>query len=473
MYRIILHRSGERRPQEICLFRSNKKRLVPGLQNLIIQNWPISEKVKIVMNTQVKKTNHLQKHPLPQRIMHWFNALSFLFLWLTGIGLVTSDEYRLAPVFFTDFMAWLFNGPANLLHAHIGVGFLWFTVLGIAFVIDPWGLGLRFIRDLRLTSNDFTWFRKRIHAELDNKISLPPQGAYNAGQKAFGWTVVFGVPAIGFTGIFMVIGTGGGPISQWMVFLHLIAVGAVIAFLIVHLSMALLMTEERPALKSMFSGDVDEDYAKHHHEEWYKKFRNAGGEPVNPLERFGILKASFRTTRKAWNYIISRPEKPLWSPYAAGFLIGLAVLTAFLLFGHGLGASGLFSRIGANFVALFAEDHVRNNAFWGPSIDESFRHYWLLWLGIGTLAGGFISSALGGRIRSGIDHGELISPRTRIFLAIFGGALVGFATRMTRGCTSHLALSGGSLLGTGSWIFVLSVFGGGFLTAFLIRRVWR
>ncbi|MBT3224552.1 MAG: YeeE/YedE family protein, partial [Proteobacteria bacterium] len=87
--------------------------------------------------------------------------------------------------------------------------------------------------------------------------------------------------------------------------------------------------------------------------------------------------------------------------------------------------------------------------------------------------GGFISASLGGRIKSEIERGALISPKMRIFLAVFGGALVGFATRFTRGCTSHQAISGGALLSVGSWVFMLSVFAGGFAAAFVLRRIWR
>ncbi|MFW5878265.1 MAG: cytochrome b/b6 domain-containing protein [Myxococcota bacterium] len=415
----------------------------------------------------------LRKHPLPQRVLHWFNASSFLFLWLTGIGLVTSAGYRLAPGFYTDFMAWLFGGPTNLLRAHVGVGLLWFLVLTLAFVVDPWGLGLRFLRDLKLTSNDLRWFRVRVRAELQPDLKLPPQGAYNAGQKAFGWTVMLGVPAIGISGVLMIAGLGGSALVQWMVLLHLVAVGGVIAFFIVHLSMSTLMKEERPALRSMVGGDVNEDYARHHHQEWYEQHGPRGGEPLDPNERFGIPKAAWRLSKAGMQRLLSRPERPQWNPYAAGVLIGLAALAAFVLLGHGIGASGLFSRLGAAGLSLVAEDHVRGNSHWGPALDESLLRYWLLWMGLGTLLGGFLSAAFSGRLKLGIDKGDLISPRARILLALFGGALVGLATRFTRGCTSGQAISGGALLSVGAWVFVLAVFGGGFLTAFLLRRVWR
>ncbi len=417
--------------------------------------------------------NGLLKHPLPQRIVHWFNAGAFLFLWLTGIALISSPDYRLAPKIYTDAVIGLFGGPVNLLNAHIYVGIVWFTVIGLSFLVDPYGLALRFLRNLRLTKNDFRWFAVRGRAELDPSVKVPPQGAYNAGQKAFGWTVLLGVPTVAMTGILMFVGTGGGALSQWMVLLHLLAVGVIIAFFFVHFTMAGLIVEERPALRSMFKGSVTEDYAIHHHEEWYDEVKPKGGEYIDQSERFGLLRATGRLLGGAWQALVNRPQRPLWSPYSAGFGIGLAVLLAFVLLGHGLGASGLFSRLGANGPALFAQDYVLANAYWGPTLESGFWDYWLLWLGLGSMAGAFLSAAAGGRLQSGLDRGELISPRTRIFLAFAGGAIVGFATRFTRGCTSHQAISGGSLLATSAWVFVLAVFIGGFLTAFFFRKVWR
>jgi hypothetical protein len=49
---------------------------------------------------------------------------------------------------------------------------------------------------------------------------------------------------------------------------------------------------------------------------------------------------------------------------------------------------------------------------------------------------------------------------------------MGFAARMALGCTSGQALSGGALMSAGSWIFMLSVFAGGYGLARAVRRQW-
>jgi formate dehydrogenase gamma subunit len=417
----------------------------------------------------------LVKHPLPQRILHWFNAACFLFLWLTGIGIVTSSGYRVAPDAYVSLLSWVFGDNTTLLHVHIGVGLTWFSVLVVSFLVDPYGLALRFLEDLKPTRHDLRWFPGKLRAELlDPAAPMPPQGAYNAGQKAFGATVLAGGAAIGLTGVLMVVGTGGNELSRWMVLIHLVAVGAVVAFFFVHFAMAALVREERPALQSMFGGAVDRGYAEHHHAEWYAARAALGGDPVRDDEAFGLPRAGGRLAARGWRWLVGRPEKPEWSPYAAGVGLGLTVVVAFALTGHGLGASGLFSRAGALALALVAPDHVAANATWGPVLDQGpITDYWLFWAMIGVFAGGFVSAVLGGRIESGVERGALVSPGLRIVLAVLGGALVGFATRFTRGCTSHQAISGGALLSTASWVFMLSVFAGGFVAAFFLRRVWR
>jgi formate dehydrogenase gamma subunit len=360
------------------------------------------------------------------------------------------------------------------LRVHIALGLVWFTVVTLVFLVDPWGLALRFLEDLRLTTQDLRWLKLRGRHELaPGAVPLPPQGAYNAGQKMFGYTVLLGSLAIGVTGVLMYVGLQGGVLGRWMVLSHLAAVGGVIAFFFVHFTMTVLLEEERPSLRAMVVGTVDSDYVRHHHEQWYDRFKEQGGQPVRDDERFGVPRAAWRLLLRIITWLRSRPEQVPGSPYAAGVGLGLVVLAAFVLMGHGLGASGLFSRLGANAVAAVAPDHVWGNDYWGPTLARGLADYWLLWSILGVAIGGFVSAALAGRIKPGIDRGALISPSTRIFLAFLGGALVGFATRFTRGCTSHQALSGGALLSAGSWVFMLSVFAGGFLTAALLRRLWR
>ena len=91
---------------------------------------------------------------------------------------------------------------------------------------------------------------------------------------------------------------------------------------------------------------------------------------------------------------------------------------------------------------------------------------------VAVIIGGFIGAMLGGRFKATVEKGPRISNRGRLGFAFGGGIIMGFAAALARGCTSGQALSGGALLATGSWAFMLMVFAGGYAVAYLVRRQW-
>ena len=166
--------------------------------------------------------------------------------------------------------------------------------------------------------------------------------------------------------------------------------------------------------------------------------------------------------------------KPYWNPYLAGLLLGVTLLATFLVAGQGLGASALPKRT----VAMVAHDlapawteanPALNRYVAGP--DHPLKD-WLVIEFVGVIVGGFLGSMLAGRFKAGVTKGPRISTRGRLAYAAVGGVIMGFAAGLARGCTSGQALSGGALLATGSWAFMLMVFAGGYAVAYLVRRQW-
>ncbi len=92
---------------------------------------------------------------------------------------------------------------------------------------------------------------------------------------------------------------------------------------------------------------------------------------------------------------------------------------------------------------------------------------------LGVALGGLVGAYTSGRLSREILKGPRISAATRLGMALLGGAAMGFAAKMARGCTSGQALSGGALLSVGAWAFMFSVFGGGYALAYFVRRAWR
>jgi uncharacterized membrane protein YedE/YeeE len=168
-----------------------------------------------------------------------------------------------------------------------------------------------------------------------------------------------------------------------------------------------------------------------------------------------------------------RAPKPYANPYLAGAGIGIALLLAVIVAGRGLGASGAFSTVAASSVRAVAPQHALDNPFYS---DYAATRPWTDWLVIeliGVMLGAVLSGWLAHRIDFRIERGPSTAARERIALAFGGGALMGVGAKLARGCTSGLGITGGALLSVGSWLFVLAAFAAAYLSAPMLRRVWR
>jgi len=168
----------------------------------------------------------------------------------------------------------------------------------------------------------------------------------------------------------------------------------------------------------------------------------------------------------------SRSEpRPFWNPYLAGGVLGGVLFLAFLLTGHGLGASGGLGRLLAAAMDVVVPEYVRNHIYLGRYATDPLVH-WIVPLIGGVVLGGVVSGSTAGRFRLETFHGPRISSRTRWIFAFLGGAVSGYGARLARGCTSGQALTGGATLAVGSWAFMLAVFAAGYLAAWFVRRLW-
>jgi uncharacterized membrane protein YedE/YeeE len=92
---------------------------------------------------------------------------------------------------------------------------------------------------------------------------------------------------------------------------------------------------------------------------------------------------------------------------------------------------------------------------------------------IGIVLGGLFSALLRNRVHLQLERGQACSRALRAALAVAGGLLAGFASRLAGGCTSGQALTGSALLLTGSLVFLVCLFIGGYAAALLVRRQWN
>ncbi|MCK8602562.1 YeeE/YedE family protein [Desulfoferrobacter suflitae] len=165
-------------------------------------------------------------------------------------------------------------------------------------------------------------------------------------------------------------------------------------------------------------------------------------------------------------------DKGYWNPYLAGVALGLTLLASFLMLGAGLGASGGIARVGAFVEGLFSRDHLLHSEYFGQWGKDPLSYY-LVFMFLGTFLGALVSAVLSSRLQFKLERGSAASPALRSVLALLGGVIVGFASRLARGCTSGQALTGGAMLLSGSLLFLVCTFIGGYAAAYFVRSQWN
>jgi len=240
-----------------------------------------------------KKPSHTmhKRHDRSDIFIHWFNAACWILLLITGIGLIQNPAIDPFGSGYPEGLRTLVGGGGNLLAIHEWIGILW--LLGFIFYLVINFKGAKFfLSEVFPVSlvRDMTWLlKKMVLMTLGPKAitmvgmdpELPDQGYYNMGQKAFAQASVVGGIVIVITGLIMFLsdrtfGAEATGMIGWAVTIHFIAVGLVFAGLLVHIYMAAISPEERPGFKSMFTGVVPDEYAKHHHRLWWEKIKIKG-----------------------------------------------------------------------------------------------------------------------------------------------------------------------------------------------------
>ena len=162
-----------------------------------------------------------------------------------------------------------------------------------------------------------------------------------------------------------------------------------------------------------------------------------------------------------------------WSPYIAGAGLGLTLLATFVIVGWGLGASSAFSLVTGVGLEKLSPAYAHKLTYFSQYLNvEAPLLNWVLFEIMGLFLGALAGSLLAGNFKLRFDKPEHMSTGTRLFTAFGGGIIIGFASRLARGCTSGVALSGGAQLALAGWVFVIAMFVSGFIGAALFRRLW-
>lgn len=168
---------------------------------------------------------------------------------------------------------------------------------------------------------------------------------------------------------------------------------------------------------------------------------------------------------------MSEKKSTYINPYLGGFLLGLVLLSAYVVGGHGLGSSGAVKNFVIAATNQIAPAFAQSKGFFANHT-ESIWKTWIVVMFLGVILGGFLSGAASGRLKLQIEHGPRIKSSTRLIMALIGGVLFGFGAQLGKGCTSGAALSGMAVLSTSGIVTMMAIFGTGFAIAAIFRRLW-
>jgi uncharacterized membrane protein YedE/YeeE len=173
------------------------------------------------------------------------------------------------------------------------------------------------------------------------------------------------------------------------------------------------------------------------------------------------------------NWLKTQLNKELWSPYAAGILLGVVGVLAVWLSDSLLGASGAFENLAGilgKAVAPDLFDKMYFNFIMPPAIT------WGVVLLIGVFFGGMLGAFSSGtfklRFNDDAQWKRIFGPQPwkRWVIAFLGAIVLEYGAGIAGGCTSGLAISGGMLLAPAAFLFIAAMFMSGIVTTLLVYR---
>lgn len=169
------------------------------------------------------------------------------------------------------------------------------------------------------------------------------------------------------------------------------------------------------------------------------------------------------------NWLKRQLSRELWSPYAAGVLLGFTCILSVVFARHLLGVSSAIATLASSLLNAIIPASIANQVYFQYVFPGGFT--WEVALFVGLILGGFLSalSSKSFRIQADGDrtwqkvYGK--NRWVRWVLAFVGAVIIQFAAGIAGGCTSGLAISGGMLLAPSGFLFMIGMFISGILTA--------
>jgi formate dehydrogenase subunit gamma len=193
------------------------------------------------------KAGYVRRFSPVERVLHWVNALGFLFLLVTGL------------ILYLPSLSMLVSRRQLIQSLHFWAGVGWLSALAVVVLLG----GRRLLATAReldtFDSDDLRWLRGR----------GGPQGRFNAGQKinavlTAAFTILFGV-----SGLLLWFGEQDTRVRfASTVILHDGLMYVSLFLLVGHLYLTLIHPATRHSLRGMALGSVNAEWAARHHAKW-------------------------------------------------------------------------------------------------------------------------------------------------------------------------------------------------------------
>jgi len=193
-----------------------------------------------------------------ERILHWYVAIAFIILGITGLSLMFGRAVLIPILGKEGFAAWA--QLAKPIHDYLSLPF----AAGLFIMLLMW------IGKNTLKSYDIEWLKKMGGAIGDGH---PPAGFFNAGEKVWFWLLFLVGIAMTVSGVYLLF-PNLETVRETMQFWHIIHAASglfLVAVALGHMYIGSIGTEG--ALEGMVSGEVDEGFAKQHHSIWYDELK--------------------------------------------------------------------------------------------------------------------------------------------------------------------------------------------------------
>ena len=206
-----------------------------------------------VMLTMERTGKKLLRWSVFERLIHWYTALLFILLTITGLSILYGRNTLIPIIGHESFAAWAYW--AKLIHNYTGPLFM----AGLFTMIVIW------FKDNIPDKYDLNWF-KAFGGLIGSKH--PSAARMNAGEKAWFWMLFWCGILISITGLVLDF-----PVLEQERFIlqitHIIHLSCAILLIIGALGHIYIGTAgTEGALEGMLSGEVDEAWAKQHHDIW-------------------------------------------------------------------------------------------------------------------------------------------------------------------------------------------------------------